>query len=105
MAYDLITPCAQCPFRTDITPYITAERAESILLADGEFHCHKTITVSDEAVDDEIDCDDTYREVTDDKNAQVCAGFLICLEHEGRPNQMMKQDKLADHIRGLSETR
>lgn len=84
-AYSLITPCAQCPFRTDIKPFITAERAESILTADGEFHCHKTIEVGDN-----IDDDKNWAEVTDDKNAQVCAGFLICLEHEGRPNQMMR---------------
>jgi hypothetical protein len=88
--YGLVSPCKNCPFRTDIKPYITAARAADILRSQGEFHCHKTITIGAEAIDDEVDCDDTFREVIDDKNAQVCAGFLICLEHSGAPNQVMR---------------
>lgn len=84
--YGLITPCANCPFRTDIQPFITAARAREILTQDGEFHCHKTITIGDLLDDD----DETWGDVTNDDKAQVCAGFLICLEHEGRPNQMMR---------------
>jgi hypothetical protein len=84
-AYGLITPCAQCPFRSDIRPYITAARVKEILSSQGEFHCHKTIEVGD-AIDD----DETWGDVNDDSNAQVCAGFLICLEHDDSPNQMMR---------------
>ncbi len=52
----------------------------------GEFHCHKTVKVGD-AIDDG---DETWCEVEDDSKAQVCAGFLICLENDGSPNQMMR---------------
>ena len=86
MAYGLITPCANCPFRTDVKPYITVARVREILTSEGEFHCHKTIEVG-EHIDEE---DETWGEVVNDKNAQVCAGFLICLEHDETPNQMMR---------------
>lgn len=86
-AYGLKTPCANCPFRTDVKPYIRAERAHDILAAQGEFHCHKTITTGETIVED---CDEEWAEIVDDSHAQVCAGFLIVLEHEGRPNQMMR---------------
>src|ERR1041385_6471860 len=84
--YGLITPCANCPFRTDIRPYITVARVREILSSQGEFHCHKTIEVGDSA----NDRDETWGEVLDDTKAQVCAGFLICLEHDEAPNQMMR---------------
>lgn len=84
-AYGLITPCSNCSFRTDVRPYIRAERAREILTANGEFHCHKTIEVGDAIVGAD---DESWGEVMDDKNAQVCAGFLICLEHDDAPNQM-----------------
>jgi len=83
MAYGLISPCVNCPFRTDIKPYLRADRVREILSSPGEFHCHKTITVDDD------DDDENWGGVIDDRNAQVCAGFLICLEHDGSPNQMM----------------
>lgn len=68
MTYDLTTPCANCPFRNDITPFIHPERCEEILNEEGTFRCHKT----------------------DDHNVQHCAGFLIIREKEDRPNQMMR---------------
>ncbi len=75
--YGLVTPCANCPFRSDIRPFITLARAQEILTQQGEFLCHKTLDYRDE---DDVD----------EKNAQVCAGFLICLEHDQQPNQMMR---------------
>lgn len=45
--YGLISPCKNCPFRTDIKPFITAARAKDILSSQGEFHCHKTIEVGE----------------------------------------------------------
>lgn len=84
--YGLITPCEKCPFRTDIRPYLRPERVDEILHIQGEFPCHKTIKVGDQIDDD----DENWCEITDDRNAQVCAGFLILLENEGAPNQMMR---------------
>jgi hypothetical protein len=83
-AYGLKTPCSNCPFRTDIRPYIRAERVREILTSNEEFHCHKTIVV------DPSDDEDHWGDVVEDEHAQVCAGFLICLEHDDAPNQMMR---------------
>lgn len=86
-SYNLITPCAQCPFRSDIKPFIRPERADEILSTEGEFQCHKTIKVG-EAIGP--DGDDDWCEVIEDKTAQMCAGFLILLEKEQKPNQIMR---------------
>lgn len=85
IGYSLKTPCANCPFRTDVKPYITAGRVRDILTAPGEFYCHKTIKPQAGDGDDGDDGD-----VVDDSRAVVCAGFLIVLENEGVPNQMMR---------------
>lgn len=91
MAYDLRRPCAKCPFRTDIKPYIRHGRALEIAagLERGEFTCHQT-TVDSE--DDEGEC-----ERVDGPDAQHCAGALIMLEAEGHPSQMMR---IAERLRG-----
>jgi len=42
------SPCSSCPFRSDITFYLSAEKVESILnalLGDDGFTCHNTIAV------------------------------------------------------------
>lgn len=78
MKYDLITPCAQCPFRSDVRPFIKAERAREILTGNAPFACHKT-------------CDydgGEEGEITED--TQHCAGVLIILEKENAPHQMMR---------------
>ena len=86
MNYDLKSPCKNCPFRTDVTPYLRQERAEDIVegIVDrqGTFTCHKTTVESED--------DDGLGERVDGPNAQHCAGALILLEKIGRPNQMMR---------------
>jgi len=81
MKFDLKAPCAQCPFRTDVVPYLTPERAEEIVAGitegDGAFVCHKTL----KHVDGEL------QEHDDSKH---CAGALILLERVDRPNQVMR---------------
>ena len=82
MKFDLKRPCAECPFRCDIRPYLTAERAREIISAivpgQQTFACHKT-------VDYEQDSDGVV-----DNDSQHCAGALILLEKIERPNQMMR---------------
>lgn len=82
--YDLKRPCALCPFRTDIEPYIRGDRAVEIAehLSRGEFSCHQT-TVDSEDEDGESDR-------VDGPDSQHCAGALIMLEAEGCPSQMMR---------------
>jgi hypothetical protein len=74
MNFDLKTPCIDCPFikgsRTNVT--LAEGRIEEIvddLRKDKSFTCHKTLEKPKE---------------------QHCAGALIFLEKENRPNQMMR---------------
>lgn len=81
MKYNLTHPCPKCPFRNDIKPFITPERADEIATADGEFPCHKTTVAAN---DDEED------EMMETPNSQHCAGFLIMREKMEQPSQMMR---------------
>lgn len=78
--YGLTTPCSNCPFRTDITPYLMPGRVREIerSLDRCEFPCHKT-TEHDEDGD-----------VRRSDKEMHCAGALILMEKEGRSSQMMR---------------
>jgi hypothetical protein len=78
--YGMTTPCAACPFRSDIRPFLRVARVREIerALVRSEFPCHKTTQH-----DDEGEYVPTGQEVH-------CAGALILLEKEGRPSQMMR---------------
>ena len=81
--YRLKSPCDNCPFRTDITPFIKGERAEEIfesLVRGATFPCHKTL---------DYDSSDDGSPVEKETTAH-CAGALIMLEHMNMPNQMMR---------------
>ena len=82
MKYELKNPCGNCPFRSDVRPYLNPGRVEEIgrALVRGEFPCHKT-TVPGPGEDDDL---------TDTEDSQHCAGALILLEKMGRPSQMMR---------------
>lgn len=84
MKYELRRPCNNCPFRTDVEPFITHGRARELVaaLVRSEFTCHKT-TVS-------VDDDEGGSSRIDGPNAQHCAGALIMLEHVNQPSQMMR---------------
>lgn len=60
-------PCAQCPFRRDVRPYLHPDRAYEIAAASenpyNEFSCHKTTESTDDG-----------RIVT--AESKECAGFL-----------------------------
>jgi len=88
MKFDLTKPCPQCPFRSDIRPFLAQDRAEEIGMAitagQQTFTCHKT-TVPCEAEDGE-----DFGTMKDGPNAQHCAGALILLEKMEQPNQMMR---------------
>jgi len=92
-SYDLTKPCNNCPFRTDVKPYLRAARVaklESDLVGgQASFTCHKT------TVESEPDEDGESRLVEGPKS-QHCAGAMILLEKIGRPNQMMR---IAERLR------
>lgn len=79
--YSLKTPCPNCPFRTDVKPYLSPERVEEIRdgLERGEFPCHKT-----------LDYDTDEEGGVETEKTAHCAGALILLEKEGTPSQMMR---------------
>jgi hypothetical protein len=80
MLYSLKKPCSDCPFRKNVTPYLSYERAEEIssgiVDGDGSFSCHKTSTLN--------------RKTNTGKDVQHCAGAMIIMEKIGKPNQGMR---------------
>lgn len=83
MKMNMTHPCANCPFRSDIRPFLhrdrAAEIADSLLLFDESFPCHKTT---------EHDDDGEY--VPGVEGEQHCAGAMILLWKLRRPNQGMR---------------
>lgn len=86
MNFDMVKPCLSCPFRSDIRPFLTQDRAEeignAITLGQSSFTCHQT-TVPCEG-------EESFGSMKDGPNAQHCAGALILLEKLEQPNQMMR---------------
>lgn len=86
MNFDLTAPCKDCPFRTDVKPYLTKARVREIIDAitrnQQTFACHKTV---DYGVSE-----DSESEVCPSNKQQHCAGALVMLENLGLPNQMMR---------------
>jgi hypothetical protein len=84
--YGLTRPCRKCPFRTDVEPYLRAERAREIALSiqtGGEFPCHTTtVLVEDEQGEQQL-ADDPAR-------SRVCAGALGVQVRSGELNQMTR---------------
>lgn len=84
MYFNLRRPCKHCPFRTDIPPFLTRDRAIEIAMSltdqDGTFQCHKTIDHDDETGD--------Y--IPTSEHEEHCAGALIILEKLNQPNQLMR---------------
>lgn len=73
-------PCSNCPFRKDIEPYLTPERAVEIstsaMFDDKNFYCHKTIEHTGEK--------DTFgSDIVNDSKAKTCAGFLTLRSNYG----------------------
>lgn len=79
-AYGMTTPCDQCPFRSDVRPYLRKARVREIeeSLERGEFPCHKTAQYDEDG------------EPTRSGDEVHCAGALILMEKEGRSSQMMR---------------
>ena len=84
MCFNLVRPCAHCPFRNDIPAYLTQDRVREIeeSLDQGTFSCHET-TVD---VEDDDGCSDRVS----DENSQHCAGALILLTKMGQSSNMMR---------------
>lgn len=112
--FAVVRPCAHCPFRTDVRPYLRPERARDIagaLLAGEDFPCHATIDYSGSAdsasnadasgcepeklpgTDDsgcETEAEYEYTAEPDTSNAARCAGAMILCEKHDAPTQAMR---------------
>lgn len=90
--FRLRRPCALCPFRTDVIPYLTRARVESldVALEQQTFTCHETLTRDGEG------------ELTHAKDSAHCAGALILLEKLQRPSQAMR---IAERFRLYDRTK
>lgn len=84
MDYTLRRPCAHCPFRSDIHPYLGEARAreigETILFNDATFSCHEHNIWDEDEEGNAFVSEEKYH----------CAGAMIFLEKQDRPNQMMR---------------
>jgi len=81
--FNLMTPCKDCPFRSDIHFHLRPERAAEIadsLMNDGSFPCHKTVDYSNKEWDD--------GDYIPSDAESFCAGALIILAKEGDPNRL-----------------
>lgn len=80
--YGLTSPCGDCPFRTDVDPYLRSARVKEIeqSLVRVGFACHKTTKF--DAV--------TGEHIHNDEQEKQCAGMLIMLEKLQRPSQLMR---------------
>lgn len=82
MNFNLTKPCKDCPFRSDVRPYLTTRRVREIIAgligAQATFACHKTTKCDDEG------------ETIETRKTEHCAGALILLERQGKPNQLMR---------------
>lgn len=81
MHFDLTRPCDNCPFRSDIIPYLDS-RCESLAekIMHHTFECHKTV----------------YGDHRDERGRfkkrvrQHCAGALIVMEKQGQLGDMQQ---------------
>ncbi len=97
--FNLIAPCANCPFRNDMPNqkgWLGERRAQEIfdnLKQGGFFPCHKTTRTDD---DDWDELDDEPKPFEIKKHHQFCAGALIMLEktkiaHTLQPFQVLER--------------
>ncbi len=75
--YSIKTPCAHCPFRSDVKPFLHPERVTEIYQG---IPCHQTTQVEDDEDNNPIL----------DGSEKTCAGFLIIREKNDDPSQLMK---------------
>ncbi|PHS61024.1 MAG: hypothetical protein COB09_18935 [Thalassobium sp.] len=68
-------PCAQCPYRSDVKPFLRPERGEELAYAAqnpyNTFYCHKTLDSETEDEDNRVD-----------EGSKICAGFLSLQHNE-----------------------
>lgn len=76
-------PCKNCPYRSDVKPYLRPERGVELAYLPqnpyNEFFCHKTTRYDDSPEDD----DEMGGDMVVDEDSKLCAGFLTLRAQEG----------------------
>lgn len=82
--YNLVRPCADCPFRSDKPFYLPAERIQEIRESTDvfPFSCHNTVDYGDE--------DDDQGDEGGQADRSHCAGALILREKLGQSSIVMR---------------
>lgn len=93
-------PCAHCPFRHDVKPFLHPERGEELAYHAqnpyNSFPCHKTTVADEESDDGEMLCTEKTLE---------CAGFITLQINEGMecPDGFTPSDKVYDDTWAMIE--
>lgn len=82
--YFMKKACKHCPFRIDVKPFLTTERAEELAYATenpyNSFSCHKTAEFDENSDEDEMIVTNTTKK---------CAGFMA-MQHSLNGNALPK---------------
>ncbi len=85
MKHTMATPCKHCPFRSNISGYLTKERVVEIatsVLKGESFPCHKTT--------ESIEYDDGEDDMVATADSAQCAGAEIFAAKNGKSSQMSR---------------
>lgn len=91
--YYMKEPCKHCPYRHDVTPFLTSERGEELAYHAqnpyNSFTCHKTMEHG------EYDDEETGCEMVQTDHSKECAGFITLQINEGMdcPEGFTSSDK------------
>ena len=83
--YFMKKPCARCPYRKDVKPYLHPDRGIELALnavTKADFICHKTLNYNLQEYNDETEEDELTPEAY--ANQKLCAGMLTLRASEGR---------------------
>jgi len=83
-AFDMKTPCDNCPFLKEGGIRVSKSRTRSILNDSTSFPCHKTVNY--DAGEDE----DGESVIDNTAHTKVCAGYMIMLFKADKPNQILQ---------------
>jgi len=91
-------PCIHCPFRNDVKPFLTDERAEELAYHATNpyttFPCHKTTVENEDSDEGEMDVVESTKE---------CAGFLT-LRAQELGEECMPEGFTPDYLNVYSDT-
>ena len=105
-------PCQHCPFRRDVRPFLTTERAEDLAYNAenryGSFPCHKTTESDDNSEDGEMMVVETTKECAGHLSMKYWANVETFYDEDGfKPSDLCYSDswEMIDAYETENETR